>query len=118
MLKEAQEETGNDGLRTLQYLATKMEKTIPTVKTAADSRQQLNIVHDQFHALKEAFCDVTEEQGKQPAYSKAHTLKKEMRTVFHRLWKFQDRVPLRDVHLDLLSLRVQELQNALQTITP
>lgn len=118
ILKKAQEGTGNDGVQTLINLTTMMEGTIPAVKTASGHQQELDTLHDQFHALDKAFCDVTDVQGKHPAYIKAHTLKKEMRTVFHRLWKFRERAPLREAHLDLFSTRVTELQEALRAITP
>lgn len=118
MLKEAQKETGNDGVKTLVNLTTMMESTILTVKSSPTDQNNLDRLHDQFHALNDAFCNVTGVPETQPAYIKAVTLKKEMRTVFHRLWKFRERPPLRDVHLDLFSKRVEELRESLQSVTP
>ena len=117
MLKQAQKGTGNDGIKTLINLTTMMESTIPTVKSSPDNQEHLDILHDQFHALNEAFCEVSEVQEEQTAYIKALTLRKEMRTVFHRLWKFRKHSSLRDVHLDLFSKRVGELREALQAVS-
>lgn len=46
----------------------------------------------------------------------SNTLRREMRTVFHRLWKYRDDPARRAAHLDLLAKRVQELREALQAV--
>lgn len=79
-------------------------------------RNDLDDLHNQFHALKQAFSQVNETQAATPAYAKAVTIKKEMGTVFRRLWKYQDDPALRKAHVDLFVKRVQELREAIQAI--
>ncbi len=73
-------------------------------------------LHNQFHALSDAFCGVTDTQAKTPAYDLAVTHKKELTAIFKRLWKFKDDQPQRDLHLDLLAAELKELRDTLQTI--
>jgi hypothetical protein len=73
-------------------------------------------LHNQFHALRDAYCGVTEAQAKTPAYDLAVTHKKELTAIFWRLWKFKDDQPQRDLHLDLLIVELKELRETLQTI--
>jgi len=73
-------------------------------------------LHNQFHALSDSYCSVTDAQSKTPAYALAVTHKKELGAIFKRLWKFKDDQPQRDQHLDLLAAELKELKETLQTI--
>jgi hypothetical protein len=59
---------------------------------------------------------VNEAQAATTAYAKAVTIRREMRTVFHRLWKFREDSTLREAHLDLFAKRLQELRETVQAI--
>ena len=85
-LEQAQ---GADGLETLLNLTAMMEATVQGARGSAAYESNLHKLHDQFHALHEAMCGVSEAQAAHPDYVKAVTLEKELRTVFHRLWDFQ-----------------------------
>ncbi len=107
---------GKTGVETLTNLTSMMEATLPEARDPQAYQAGLDKLHDQFHALKDGFCDVTEEQAAHPSYVKAATIRRETRTVFHRLWKYRDDQAFRDAHLDLFATRLQELRNALQAI--
>lgn len=121
-LKQAQEGSGaggakDRGLPTLINLTGMMEASLQAARREPDSQAALNDLHDQFHALHQAFRRVTEAQTASPFYVKAETLRRELRTVFHRLWKYRADAMLRDLHLDLFSLRLQELRETLQAMS-
>lgn len=105
------------GLSTALNLTTMMEASLQAARRDPASQAALNDLHDQFHALHQAFCQVTEAQAASPFYVKAVTLNKELRTVFHRLWKYRTDAMLRDLHLDLFALRLRELREALQSVS-
>jgi len=107
---------GSSGLETEINLTTMIETSIKAVRGTADYREGLDTLHNQLYALKKSSCQVTDEQGKTVAYAKAHTLRREIGTIFHRLWKHRDDQALRDMHLDLLAKRVGELRDALQAV--
>lgn len=107
---------GASGVETQISLAMKVEDTIKTLKGQQKYEAGLDLLHNQLYALKSIGCDVTEEQAKTLAYVKATTLRKEIGTVFHRLWKEREKQDWRDLHLELLSKRMQELREALQSI--
>ena len=73
-------------------------------------------LHNQLHALMDSYCGVTKEQAKTPTYDLAVTHKKELGSIFGRLWKFKDDQPQRDQHLDLLIAELKELRETLQTL--
>lgn len=73
-------------------------------------------LHNQFHALHDAFCQVGKPQSETPTYAKAVTIDKELWTIFKRLWWNRNDQALRDVHLDLFSRRLGELRETLQLL--
>lgn len=107
---------GASGVETLVNLTTIMEATASKAKGRKGVDTAFDDLHNQFHALNDAFCGVTDAQAKTPAYDLAVTHKKELTAIFKRLWKFKSDQPHRDLHLDLLSAEVKELRDTLQTI--
>ena len=107
---------GASGVDTLINLTTMLEASAKAAHGGQGYDPPLNDLHNQFHALKDAFCDVTKEQAASPAYAKAVTIHKELWTIFRRLWKYRDEQPGRDIHLDLLGKRILELREALQAV--
>ena len=107
---------GASGVETMINLTNMMEATAAKAKGGKGMDTAFDDLHNQFHALKDAFCGVTDIQAKTPAYDLAITHKKEMTSIFKRLWKFKDDQPQRDQHLDLLSTELKELRDTLQTI--
>jgi hypothetical protein len=105
---------GASGIETEINLTNMVEASIKSIQGKADYQDGLDTLHNQLYALKKSSCQVTEEQGKTVAYAKAHTLRREIGTIFHRLWKKRDDQALRDMHLELLAKRVGELREALQ----
>lgn len=111
-----QQAQGADGVETLLNLTAMMEATVEKTRRSAAYESNIHTLHDQFHALHEAMCGVSEAQAAHPDYVKAVTLEKGMRTVFHRLWEYQRDDTLRDMHLDLFAARLQELRSSLQSV--
>ncbi|HYM88739.1 MAG TPA: hypothetical protein VES92_06440 [Nitrospiraceae bacterium] len=107
---------GASGVETMINLTTMMEATATKAKGGKGFDTAFDDLHNQFHALSDAFCGVTDTQAKTPAYDLAVTHKKELTAIFKRLWKFRDDQPQRDLHLDLLSVELKELRETLQTI--
>ena len=107
---------GATGVETLTNLTTMMEASAAAAKGGKGVDQALDDYHNQLHALLDAFCGVTKEQAKTPAYDLAVTHKKELTAIFWRLWKFKDDQPQRDQHLDLSIVELKELRETLQTI--
>ena len=107
---------GASGVETMINLTSMMEATAAKAKGGKGVDAAFDDLHNQFHALKDAFCGVTDMQAKMPAYDLAITHKKEMTAIFKRLWKFKGDQPQRDQHLDLLSTELKELRDTLQTI--
>jgi hypothetical protein len=107
---------GASGVETMINLTSMMEATAAKAKGGKGIDTAFDDLHNQFHALSDAFCGVTEAQAKAPAYDLAVTHKKEMTAIFKRLWKFKDDQPQRDQHLDLLAAELKELRDTLQTI--
>ncbi len=105
---------GASGIETEINLTNMVEASIKSIQGKADYQDGLDTLHNQLYALKKSSCQVTEEQGKTVAYAKAHTLRREIGTIFHRLWKNREDQALRDMHLELLAKRVGELREALQ----
>ena len=93
-----------------------MESSGQQAKTEVGESPGLHDLHNQFHALHRSFCDFSDQQAGTPAYEQAVTFNKELKTVFHRLWKFKEDPALRAAHLDIFLSRVQELRTALQAI--
>ena len=107
---------GASGVETMINLTTMMEATASKAKGGKGMDQAFDDLHNQFHALRDAFCGVTDAQAKTPAYDLAVTHQKELTAIFKRLWKFKEDQPQRDLHLDLLSTELKELRDTLQTI--
>lgn len=107
---------GASGVETLLNLTTMMETTAAKAKGGKGIDTAFDDLHNQFHALNDAFCGVTDAQAKTPTYDLAVTHKKELTAIFKRLWKFKGDQPHRDLHLDLLSAELKELRETLQTI--
>ena len=107
---------GATGVETMTNLATMMEATASKAKGGKGVDAAFDDLHNQFHALSDSYCSVTDAQSKTPAYALAVTHKKELGAIFKRLWKFKDDQPQRDQHLDLLAAELKELKETLQTI--
>lgn len=107
---------GPTGLDTMINLTTMMEATAAKAKGGKGNDAAFDDYHNQLHALLDAYCEVTKEQQKTPAYDLAVTHKKELVAIFKRLWKFRDDQPQRDQHLDLSIAELKELRETLQTI--
>lgn len=107
---------GASGVETLLNLTTMMETAAAKAKGGKGVDTAFDDLHNQFHALNDAFCGVTDAQAKTPTYDLAVTHKKELTAIFKRLWKFKSDQPHRDLHLDLLSAELKELRETLQTI--
>ena len=101
---------------TLLNLTTMMETTAGKAKGGKGTDAAFDDYHNQLHALLDSYCEVTKEQQKTPAYDLAVTHKKELVTIFKRLWKFKDEQPQRDQHLDLSIAELKELRETLQTL--
>ncbi|HLZ34024.1 MAG TPA: hypothetical protein VKP13_08395 [Nitrospira sp.] len=107
---------GASGVETMINLTNMMEATAGKAKGGKGKDNAFDDLHNQLHALLDAFCGVTDAQAKTPAYDLAVTHKKEMKAIFKRLWKFKDDQPQRDQHLDLFISELKELRETLQTI--
>ena len=107
---------GGDGLETLLNLTAMMQHTLSGTVSSQSVQADLDTLHDQFHALKNGFCLVSETRRAHPSFVQAVTIRKEMKTVFHRLWKFREDPALRRAHLDLFGKRVHELRDALERV--
>lgn len=107
---------GASGVETMINLTDMMEATAAQAKGGKGVDNAFDDLHNQLHALSDAFCGVTDAQAKTPAYDLAVTHKKEMVAIFKRLWKFKDDQPQRDQHLDLLTAELKELRDTVQTI--
>ena len=93
-----------------------METSAQQAKTELGESPGLENLHNQFHALHRTLCDFPEQQTASPDYEYLLTLNKELKTVFHRLWKFKNDTTLRTIHLDLFLARIHELRSVLQAI--
>jgi hypothetical protein len=107
---------GASSVETMINLTNMMEATAAKAKGGKGVDTAFDDLHNQFHALNDAFCGATDAQAKLPAYDLAVTHKKELTAIFKRLWKFKGDQPQRDLHLDLLSAELKELRETLQTI--
>ena len=107
---------GASGVETMINLTNMMEATASKATGGKGVDTAFDDLHNQFHALSDAFCGVTDAQGKMPAYALAVTHKKELGAIFWRLWKFKDDQPQRDQHLDLLATELEELRGTLQAL--
>src|SRR5713226_10486898 len=107
---------GANGVETLLNLTTMMEASAKASRGGKGYDAPLNDLHNQFHALDNAFCGVTKAQAATPAYALAVTKEKELFAIFKRLWKYKDNQPQRDAHLDLFAQEVRELRETVQRV--
>ena len=107
---------GATAVDTMVNLTTMMEATAAKAKGGTGKDAAFDDYHNQLHALLDTYCEVTKEQQRTPAYDLAVTHKKELVTIFKRLWKFKDDQPQRDQHLDLSIAGLKELRETLQTM--
>ena len=111
-----QKAKGANGVETMINLTTMMEASAKASKGGKGYDQPLNDLHNQLHALDNAFCGVTKEQAETPVYALAVTKEKELFAIFKRLWKYKDDQPRRDAHLDLFAQEVRELRETVQRL--
>jgi hypothetical protein len=107
---------GANGVETILNLTTMLEASAKAASGGKGYDQPLNDLHNQVHALDNAFCGVTKEQAETPAYALALTKEKELFAIFKRLWKYKDDQPQRDDHLDLFAREVRELRETVQRV--
>ena len=107
---------GATGVQTGLALIAMMETSIQRAMNETGEAGGLADLHDQFHALHGAFCQMTEAQASTTAYAYSVTVRKEMRIIFHRLWEYRDDPILRNLHLGLFAARLHELKMALKGI--
>src|SRR6058998_884552 len=82
---------GATGVETMLNLAAMLEASAKAARGGQGYDAPLNDLHNQFHALDNAFCGVTKAQAATPAYALAVTKEKELFAIFKRLWKYRDR---------------------------
>lgn len=111
-----QQAKGASGIETQINLTTMIEQTIQTVRQQPTDQTAFDRLHNLLYALKLTACDVTEAQSKTPTHQDALTLRREVKVVFHRLWKVREDHVLLERHLALLDKRIKELREALQVI--
>src|SRR5439155_25869729 len=111
-----QKAKGANGVETILNLTTMLEASAKAARGGKGYDQSLNDLHNQFHALDNAFCGVTKEQAATPAYALAVTKEKELFAIFKRLRKYRSDQPQRDAHLDLFAQEVRELREVMQRV--
>ena len=107
---------GVTGKQTALALLAMMETSAQRARAEQGESPELDNLHNQFHAFHRTFCEFTEQQSATTAFEQAYTLNKELKAIFHRLWKFKNDTALRAIHLDLFSDRLKELKEVLQSI--
>ena len=107
---------GASGVETMLNLATMLDASTKAARSPEKYQTAMDDLHNQFHALKDAFCQVTEQQAKTPTYTKAAMINKEMGAIFMRLWRHRTDQASREVYLDLFGKRLQELRETLQVL--
>ena len=96
-----------------------MENLIGMLRNAKAARAPQNHqagvddLHNQLHALDDAFCQVTKPQTETVAYSKA-TCRKELWTIFKPLWRHRDDQPVHG--LISFNARLQDLRESLRAL--
>lgn len=107
---------GTSGPDTISNLVGMLEASAKAARSPQNYQAGMDDLHNQLHALDDAYCQVTKQQAASPAYSKATTLRKELWTIFKPLWRNRENQALREAHLDLFSARLQEVRAAVQDI--
>ena len=75
---------GSSGVETMENLIGMLEKSAKAARAPQNHQAGVDDLHNQLHALDDAFCQVTKPQTETAAYSKATTLRKELWTIFKR----------------------------------
>jgi hypothetical protein len=107
---------GTTGTETIMNLVGMLEQSAKAARQPQNYQSGMDDLHNQLHALNDAYCQVTKQQAATPAYAKATTLRKELWTIFKRLWRHREDQAIRETHLDLFSARLQEVREALKDI--
>lgn len=107
---------GTTGTETITNLVGMLEQSAKAARPQQNYQSGMDALHNQLHALDDAYCQVTKQQAATPAYAKATTLRKELWTIFKRLWRNREDQPVREAHLDLFSARLQEVREAVKDI--
>lgn len=107
---------GTTGVQTIENLTTMLEASAKAALDPTTYQAAMDDLHNQVHALDQAFCGVTEQQAKTVTYAKAVTLKQELWAVFKRLWKQRHDQGMRVAHLDLFAKRLQELRETVRLL--
>jgi hypothetical protein len=107
---------GTTGADTITNLVAMLEQSAKAARQPQNYQSGMDDLHNQLHALDDAYCQVTKQQAATPAYAKAATLRKELWTIFKRLWRHREDQAVRDTHLDLFSARLQEVREAVKDI--
>jgi len=107
---------GSSGAETIDNLIGMLEKSTKAARSPQNYQAGMDDLHNQLHALDDAFCQVTKPQTDTAAYSKATTLRKELWTIFKRLWRHRDDQAVREAHLDLFDARLQEIRESLRAL--
>lgn len=107
---------GANGVETIVNLTNMMEASAKAARGGKGYDAPLNDLHNQFHALDNAFCGVTKEQAESPTYALALTQQKELVAIFKRLWKYKDDQPQRDDHLNLMAKELRDIRGTVQRL--
>ena len=107
---------GTSGTETITNLIGMLEDSARAARSPQTYQRGMDDLHNQLHALDDAYCQVTKQQAETPAYAKAATLRKELWTIFKPLWRHRDDQAVREVQLDLFSARLQDVRDAVQGI--
>jgi len=107
---------GDTAVETMINLTNMMETSAANAKGGKGVDKAFDDLHNQFHALHNSFCGVTEAVARKPEYALAYTHDKELWAISKQLWKYKDVQPQRDQHLDLLTEELKELRSTLHAI--
>jgi hypothetical protein len=107
---------GATGTETITNLVGMLENSARAARSPQTYQTGMNDLHNQLHALDDAYCQVTKQQAETPAYAKAVTLRKELWTIFKPLWRHRDEQAVREAQLDLFSARLRDVRDAVQGI--
>jgi hypothetical protein len=107
---------GTSGVETQMNLTAMIARTIDSLRQQPADPAAFDRLHNQLYALAMTACDIPDVQAKNPAYREAETVRREVKIIFHRLWKYRQDPALRDRHLVLLEKRIKELRETLQAV--
>jgi hypothetical protein len=107
---------GTSGPETITNLVGMLETSAKAARSPQTYQAGMDDLHNQLHALDDAYCQVSKQQAATPAYAKATTLRKELWRIFKPLWRNREDQALREAHLDLFGARLQEVWVTVQDI--